>query len=422
MTIATTGQAHVQSMIDILEKMLAHRRARPTTKSDEIYYELLSRYYQRINRAQEDGQFMVGHTVMAPIELFYAMDIVPYHLESTASTMAILLNRYGEFLDAARAYGLAPETCSAHRILAAGFLQRVLPRPDLILWTSQACDNTAKAGDALMELYQVPGFFLDRPYRFIDRHVDYYRRQLAELVTLLEERTGRRLDPERLREVVRNSLRVLNLYREIYHLRKAIPAPMRNRTLMNQLIMEWTYCGTPEGIRFFETVRDEVKENVENGRGVVADERHRILSLFLPPFYEYKLLDWMEREYGASIVMDPMSSWPMEIEVDPEGDPLEAVARITFYRVGSRLMHGPGDVFVEDSLRNAQEFKADGALYFAHIGCRQACALIKTIKDALARELGLQTAVIDMDLMDPAFSSSDEIRNKLEEFFEMLED
>jgi len=422
MTIATEGQAYIQTMIDILEKMLAHRRARPTVKSDELYYELLSKYYRQINRAREEEKFVMGHTVMAPIELFFAMDIVPLHLESTASTMAILLNRYGEFLDTARAYGLAPETCSAHRILTAGFIQQVLPRPDLILWTSQACDNTAKAGDALMEIYEAPGFFLDRPYRFIDRHVDYYRRQLAELVTLLEERTGQKLDLDKLREVVRNSLQVLNLYREIYQLRKAVPAPMRNRTLMNQLIIEWTYCGKPEGIKFFETVRDEVKENVQAGRGSVAYERHRILSLFLPPFYEYKLLDWMEREYGASIVMDPMSSWPMKIEVDPEGDPLEAVARITFYRVGSRLMHGPGDVFVEDCLNNAREFKADGALYFAHIGCRQACALIKNIKDTLAQELGLQTAVIDMDLMDPSFSSSDEIRNKLEEFFEMLED
>lgn len=421
MPVATQGETHVQSMIDILERMRQHRKARPTVTSDELYYEYISRYYQRILQAKEEGKYIVGHTVMAPIEIFFAMDVVPMHLESTASTMAILLNRYAEFLNTARAFGLTPECCSAHRILAASFVQQVLPCPDVVLWTSQSCDNTAKAGDALTELYQVPGFFLDRPYQFTDSHVNYYKKQLAELVSFLEERTGKKMDYDRLKEVVKSSLRVMELYRELYELRKAVPAPMRNRSFMNQLLIEWTYCGTPEGVKFFETVRDEVKGNVEQGRGAVAEERHRILSLFLPPFYENKLLDWMEREYGAAIVMDPMSSWPMKVEVDPD-DPMEAVARITFYRVGSRLMHGPADVFIEDCLLNAREFKADGALYFAHIGCRQACALIKPIKDALRQELALRTAVIDMDLMDPSFSSSDELRGKLEEFFEMLDE
>jgi benzoyl-CoA reductase/2-hydroxyglutaryl-CoA dehydratase subunit BcrC/BadD/HgdB len=251
--------------------------------------------------------------------------------------------------------------------------------------------------------------------------VEYYKKQLAELVIYLEDISHKKMDYQRLEQVVRHALELLELYRKIYQLRKASPAPMRNRTCMNQLIIEWTFCGTAEGVKFFQTVHDEVKENVDDHKGVVPEEKYRILSLFLPPFYEYKLLDWMEREYGATVAMDLMSSWPMPLDIDPS-KPLEAVARLTFYRVGSRLMHGPAEDFIQDALLNARDFKVDGALFFAHIGCRQACALIKTIKDALWDELGIKTSVIDMDLMDPSFSSSDELKNKLEQFFEMLEE
>lgn len=416
-----TGIENVNRVVEILNQMYRHRQARPTVKSEELYYQYMADYNQRIAQAREEGKLLAGHTVFAPAELFFALDIVPMHLESTSGTITILLNRYAEHLNAARAFGLTPECCSAHRILAGTFCLKALPRPDFLVWTSQACDNTTKSGDALMELYDIPGFFLDRPYRFVESQVTYYARQMRDLIAFLEEKAGKKMDYDRLREILKCSIRMMNLYHEMYELRKAVPAPMRNRSFMNQMVIEWAYCGTPEGITWFETVRDEIQENVRNGRGACSQEKYRLLSLFLPPMYENKLLDWMEREYGAVIAMDPMSSWPHPIEIDTS-DPVEGVARLSFYRAASRLLHGPGDEFIQDALRNARAFQVDAALYFAHIGCRQACALIKGTKDTLSRELGLTTSVIDMDLMDPSFAPTDQLKEKLEEFFERLED
>jgi benzoyl-CoA reductase/2-hydroxyglutaryl-CoA dehydratase subunit BcrC/BadD/HgdB len=415
-----TGIENVRKTVEILGGMYRHRQAKPTLKSEELYYKYSAEYNDRIARAKNEGKFLVGHTVFAPVEIFFAMDIVPMHLESTSGTITILMNRYQEHLDAARAFGLTPECCSAHRILAATFYLKALPRPDFLVWTSQACDNTTKSGDTLMDLYDIPGFFLDRPYRFIENQVDYYARQMRDLVAFLEERTGKKLDLDRLREILGHSLDMMNLYHEMYELRKAIPAPMRNRSFMNQMIIEWTYCGTPQGTKWFETARDEIQENVNAGRGTADKERYRLLSLFLPPMFENKLLDWMEREYGAVIAMDPMSSWPHPIDIDIS-DPIKGVAQLSFYRSASRLLHGPGDEFICDAILNAREFQVDAALYFAHIGCRQACALIKPVKDALMK-MGIPTGVIDIDLMDPSFTSTDQIKEKLEEFFERLEE
>ncbi|OGW13176.1 MAG: hypothetical protein A3G93_13185 [Nitrospinae bacterium RIFCSPLOWO2_12_FULL_45_22] len=411
----------MEAVCAALEKILAHRKSRPTVPSETLYYQLVLDYFQKILNAREEGKFIVGHTVMAPTEIFYAMDLVPMSLENVSSMMAILLNKYGEFLGSASAFGLAPETCSAHRMLAGAVLREAVTSPDCIVWSSQVCDNTSKSGDALLDLYGIPGFFLDRPYKYTAEAVRYYTRQMEELVEFLEDQSGKKLNQDKLAEAVDLSNQVINIYREIYELRKAIPAPMRNRNLVNQSTIEGIYSGTQQGVHFLEMVRDEIRQNVVAGKGVVPEERYRLLFLFLPPFYEMKILDWLEKEQGAVSVMEPFISYFSPGQMDPQR-PLESVAAKTFYRCLAKPMHGPADPFIDDALKIAHEFKADGAVYFAHIGCRQACALIRTLKDRLKEELDMPTLVIDVDIMDPSLSSGEELRDKFERFFEILDE
>lgn len=72
--------------------------------------------------------------------------------------------------------------------------------------------------------------------------------------------------------------------------------------------------------------------------------------------------------------------------------------------------------------KNPTFAKADASIYFAHIGCRQACALIRSMKDALKDKVGIPMIALDCDIIDPSLSPGEEMRNKLEGFFEMLED
>ncbi|MBI2878014.1 MAG: 2-hydroxyacyl-CoA dehydratase [Candidatus Tectomicrobia bacterium] len=421
MTVAIEAKETMGAMCKVLENILDHRKARPTLPSEQLYYEMVLNYFNRITTAREQGRPIVGHTVMAPTEIFYAMDLAPMSLENVACMQAILLNKYEDYLGTARSFGLAPETCSAHRMLAGAFLNQMVTSPDMIIWSNLVCDNTAKSGDALMDIYGIPGFFLDRPYKWNEEGVRYYTSQTEELVQFLEKHTGRKLDEGKLKEAVVHSNRVIEIYREIYELRKARPAPMRNRNLMNQNTIEGLFSGTPEAVTYFEQVRDEIKANVQAGRGVAEEERYRPLFLFLPPFYELKILDWLERDQGAVSVMEPFISYYAPGEMDPN-KPIESIARKAFFRHTAQPMHGPSEAFVDDALRIAKEFGADGAVYFAHIGCRQACALIRTLKDRLKEELDVPTLVVDIDIMDPSLSSGAEIKDKFERFFEILED
>ncbi|MFQ5826260.1 MAG: 2-hydroxyacyl-CoA dehydratase family protein, partial [Dehalococcoidia bacterium] len=60
-------------------------------------------------------------------------------------------------------------------------------------------------------------------------------------------------------------------------------------------------------------------------------------------------------------------------------------------------------------------------IFWAHIGCRQANATIRTVKDAL-QQMGVPCLVLDIDTNDPSFISTEELKDRIEGFLERIED
>lgn len=69
----------------------------------------------------------------------------------------------------------------------------------------------------------------------------------------------------------------------------------------------------------------------------------------------------------------------------------------------------------------ARDYKVDGCIYQAFIGCKHGCAVIRMVKDTLKEECGVPTLILDGDGFDPSVVSSKEMKEKMEGFFEMLD-
>lgn len=408
-------------MVRTLDSIARHRRSRPGLEGDARYYELMTEYYSRVLRAREEGKLVVAHSNQVPTELLYALDMVPLFLEGAAVTMAITQKTYEETFGQAKGMGYAPEICSIHRCIIASFTTGWAPRPDAVVWCNQTCDNNVKSVDPFIRALEIPNFFLDAPYYLGERDIDYFSQEVGEMVTFLEGLTGRRLDWERLDEVLHLSQRMVDLHREIYQLRRSSPSPVSNRKPQQVISIMRNFLGTPEGVEYMTVVRDETRAAVEQGKGAGNRENYRLLSVYAPPSYNWKLLDWMERERGAMFVGEPHSSHWGEINWD-FSQPLPTLAHRVLANPTGRQNAGPlalglKQAVVEDALSQ----KADGAVYWASSGCRQGCAAIRTVKDALREEADIPTLTVDMDNCDPTFVSDDELKDKLEGFFDLLD-
>jgi len=390
-------------------------------KSDVLYYKMLSDYYTRLLNAHDEGKFIAAHTVFFPSEILYAMDIVPMHTETTTWMMALFLGGQAEILSAGAELGLVPEICSPHRGLAGAFSLGVLPRPDAMLWSNLICDNTAKSGELVMELNKCPGFFLDHPFQRSEAEDKYLVSELEDMIHFLEEKSGRKLDWGKLSDIVARMDYQIELFREIGELRKAVPSPFPNRGFLQLLTVDYLCPGQPEAIAYLETLRDELAEMVRQGKGAVSPERFRLMTLFVPPMYLMGLMEKLGHEYGVVSVVEPLFTRWAEGRLEPS-KPLESVARKAAMIPERRSMYGPlGPEALQDLIDCAEQYKVDGAVYWAFMGCRHTCATVKLFKDVL-NEVDVPVLTIDCDIVDPTINSEEEIRGKLEQFFELLED
>jgi benzoyl-CoA reductase/2-hydroxyglutaryl-CoA dehydratase subunit BcrC/BadD/HgdB len=419
---ATEHKSEVDLLIRTCRLLARMNRGRPDTRASEtMYYNMLAEYYTRVREAHEKGKLLASHTVFFPTEILYAMDIVPMHTEMTTWLIALFLNEQAELLAKGAELGLAPEICSPHRGVAGIFGLKTIPHPDVILWSNLICDNTAKSGELMMELSGSPGFFLDNPFQDSPGEMSYLVGELEDMVHFLEEKSGRKMDWNKLSEMVASSDKEIELYREICELRKAVPSPMSVSGYLELLSADYMFPGQPEALQYLTQLRDELKIMVQQGRGAVSPERFRLMTLFVPPMYLMGHLGRWFEENGAVSVVEPLFTRWSEGSLDPS-HPLESVAKKSFMIPERRSMYGPlSEQALQDITEAAEQYKVDGAIYWAFMGCRHTCATIKIIKEIL-NEIDIPMLTVDCDIVDPTINSREEIQQKLEQFFELLED
>lgn len=299
-------------------------------------------------------------------------------------------------------------------------LEGMLPIPDLFVNTSQTCDSGIKTLEVISSLDPAPAFFLDQPYCYDQEGVKYYQKDLESLIAFMEAQTGREFDINRLGEAVKYSQQATELFREINQLRKTIPHPMPTMDYFRHILIFYSMAGAPEAVHYFRLVRDEIEAQIKTGKGPVIDrEDYRLLSLYTPFIFDMGLLAWMEKEYKAVIPMDSLSYWGPGEDLDPS-KPLESIARKGFFNIIGRILAGSVANWANEAVEIAREYQVDGAFFAAHIGCKQGCAAIRNIKDALKEKAGIPTLIVDCDILDGSVVPGDQIKGKFEEFFELL--
>jgi benzoyl-CoA reductase/2-hydroxyglutaryl-CoA dehydratase subunit BcrC/BadD/HgdB len=419
---ATEHKSEVDLLIRTFRLMSRMIRAQPEARvSETMYYQMLAEYYTHVRNAHAAGKLLASHTVFFPTEVLYAMDIVPMHMEMTTWLTALFLNEQAELLAKGAELGLAPEICSPHRGVAGIFGLNAIPRPDVILWSNLICDNTAKSGELMMELSHSPGFFLDNPFQNSPGEMSYLVGELEDMVHFLEEKSGKKMDWDRLSEMVAHCDEEIEVYREICELRKAVPSPMSISGYLELLSADYMFPGQPEALQYLTQLRDELKTMVQHGKGAVHPERFRLMTLFIPPMHLLGYLGKLFEEHGAVSVVEPLFTRWSDGRLDPTR-PLESVAKRSFMIPERRSMYGPlGEQALQDIVDAAKQYKVDGAVFWAFMGCRHTCATIKIIKETLS-EMDIPMLTVDCDIVDPTINSKEEIQQKLEQFFELLED
>ncbi|MCX5997970.1 MAG: 2-hydroxyacyl-CoA dehydratase family protein [Chloroflexi bacterium] len=359
------------------------------------------------------------------IEIFYAMDLMPVFPENWSPVCAAF-GLIDKNYQAAESMGFSPDLCGYLRN-CVGYINGMmgtegvplggLPEPDMIFMPGAGCVPTMKNFQYIARRFPGAKVFLgDPPPVPIQRyHIDYAVHEIKRIIAFLTEVTGRKMDYDRLGEVVRLSDQACALWDEITGYRRCIPTPISAAEVGLMFVMV-TRQGTRTAVDYLARVRDEVKERAEKGAGIIAEEKVRLFWDNIPLWYNLGLFNYFEK-YGGVVVAETYSAaWSIRLDVD---NPLEALAMkslMSYPMVSCVSMKRRKEMV----LRACRDYHIDGVILHSNKSCLPITLGQMDIKRALHEELGVPSVVIEADHMDPANFSMAQFEARVDAFMEVL--
>jgi len=160
---------------------------------------------------------------------------------------------------------------------------------------------------------------------------------------------------------------------------------------------------------------------VREGRGAndYAKEKIRLLWFDIMPYgWVFEFMPWLELEWGAILVMDMFSNFPYTmIDTTSEETMFHDLAKRNLVDVPMiRQARGTAENFSSDIVRIVKDYKIDCVIWPGHMGHKDGAATAGIMRET-CRDIGVPFLHIGLDLFDKRYTSVDEVKNRVSQFF-----
>lgn len=387
--------------------------------------EMMTRHYLLARYAK--GALPVAWvTSGAPVELLRAFGFYTVYPENHgalcgAKGMGARLCRVAE------EHGYSQDLCSYARIdLAVDLSGQTpvgrLPKPDLLFASNNICQTVAYWYTVLAERLGVPLLLFDTPFNYTDgpRPNDrtYMVRQLEDMIPMLERVSGHPFRAERLQEVLALSKETAETWGAVLATMKARPAPMTIFDAFVHLAPVVSLRGLPVALEYYRVLLRELRQRIEQQQGGVRTERVRLLWDNIAIWPKVREFSHLFANRSMNFVTATYTNAWAETAPYMEADrPFEALADaysrvILNHSLGHRLALMEGLV---------RDYHVDGLVIHSARSCKPYSLGQYDLKRLLAERLNIPAVVLEADITDERAYSEEQVRTRLEAFFETLE-
>lgn len=394
----------------------------PKFKAIKPYKKLMKQYYLLARYAHWLGKKVAWVTSGAPVEFLYAMGITPIYPENHGAICGASKTST-DLCQHAESIGYSQDLCSYMRcdIGSSRSSQSPiggLPRPDLFVCCNNICGTVVKWFQIQSRYYQVPLFVVDTPFVHHEQQhhaIEYVKKQMEQLINFLERISYKKFDENNFKKVLLRAKAGVRLWRDILNLNRNHPAPMSCFDAFINIAPIVTMRGTKKLVRFYELLKKELEQRVENGIGAISKEKFRLLWDNIPIWYEMRNSFNTFTAYGANLVADTYTTaWTFE-ELDIS-QPLDSLARTyatVYLNLGIELM-------AEKIIQLMADFSADGFVMHSNRSCKPYSFGQYDIKRIVTERTGKPGLIIEADMTDSRAYFDAQTKTKIAAFMEML--
>ena len=392
---------------------------------------MIADHYRLLAAAPDTGEKSVYTFVPGNLtELLRAFDLLPVLPEINALQSA-MRGKSRDYIAVAEKLGHSEDVCTYVKcdlgMMKSGNVGPTgerIPKPDLLLLSYTGCFTFMKWFEVVMlHVPYEPGGTITESMRA------YVVRQIRdELIPALERISGRRYDEDRLKEHLARSARAEDDLVWVLESAKHRPSPIDAYFGGVYYIgpMFTAFRGTEEAVGYYRTLRAEIEERIAAGLGPVTpdgelkNERFRVVVEGPPNWTSFHQFWRMFADEGAVAVASSYTKVGGVYDTGFRHDPQHPLETLADYCMGCYTNLGlPSRV---DMLtRYVKDYHADGLLVHSIKCCNSFSAGQLMILREVEGRTGKPGGFIESDLVDPRYFSAANIKNRLESYFQMLE-
>ncbi len=400
---------------------------RKAFQAGRMLKQVMGQYFMELAQGPQQGKKTAWCTSVGPAELLHALGFNVYYPENHGAMLGAT-RMASDLIPAANAQGFSPDVCSYLTADIGSFLKGETPlkklgldgppKPDVLVFNTNQCRDVKDWFQWYARKWDVPCLGIHTPRSIGELSasiLDDVARQTEALVEPLEEVAGRKLDIDRLREVIELSRRCTELWKKVLHSATHVPSPITFFDGTTQMGPAVVLRGTQQAIEYYEVLLKELDERIAGGVAAVEGERFRVYWEGMPIWGKLRSLSEQFLQLRTCVTASTYcNSWIFE-SLDPN-DPFRSMAE-AYSCIFICRSEDWKEQYIE---RMVETYRVDGIIYHDAKTCPNNSNSRYGMPQRLEQKLGKPYLVINGDLNDLRLYSEEQTRTNIEAFVEQL--
>jgi len=390
----------------------------PTLSISSLQKELMSRHYRKVMEARQEGRPVVYVTAMFPVEIVKSFEphVAVVYPENHAVNLIVTgkaeaLSQLAVGKAHIDAMGCSYELANTGYLLKAKCSDEfpedlrslpVLPEPDILLACNNQCDIVAEWFQNLSSLLgNVPFRVINVGNRYdgvVDSvRIEFVRKQLMDVISLLEEKTGILLDRDKLLETAEKANRAMDLWKTYLDFGRIVPSPMTAFDGFYHMALIVSERGSDDAVAYYERLVEETRIKAKSGIPAVEPEKHRVLWDNLATWFNFGELKRTLSSRGTAVVGSTyLDIWKKGFDTSSFENLLNGMAETYCTMYTNLTIQERIDLWI----RMVRDYQAEGILFHNNKSCHTFSRLQGRIASALKDEFGegFKTVIFDGDM------------------------
>ena len=403
--------------------------------------EMIANNYDKLTSVQESGIKVASTYVPGNLnELIMCFDMLNNLPEINAIQNGMRKKSGGMIMEAEK-MGHSEDVCTYVKAdignMAKGSIApngKPMPHPDLLLLSYTGCFTFMKWFELLRDQYGCETTMLHVPYKgdgdSTKNMRDYVVKQLKEdVIPTLEKVSGVKFDIDRLRENLARSAKAEDDLVWVLESAKNKPSPIDayfgGVFYIGPIFT--AFRGTDDAIDYYQLLRKEIEERIAAGKGPITpegemgEEKYRLVVEGPPNWTSFREFWKMFYDEGAVVVSSTYTKVGGVYDYDgfrhdPQ-NPLESLADYCLGCYTNRNLPERVDMIE----KYMEDYSADGFLTNSIKSCNSFSAGQLLMMREIENRTGKPAAFVESDLVDPRYFSPSNIKNRLESYFQMID-